>query len=460
MYDADFTPARLAKYPALFMPLSLALSDEQARTAIEYARRGGTLVLGIGAGNLDAHGLPRERNLLGEAFGFELEGVPAPDGTGSKTLRLRPADGTAPIRVAAIRNPLRLKRGTWETLLRCGEDESDEPVAATREVGMGCVVVVDADTAATYVSRPVSGGETELYITDEDAAGGDCSLKYVDAAVAPQEFYPDLENHMVPFGTPECVGGELNCDLKVGADAHVSIEVRSSRQPIAGPMLRLGPDGNIAAGGQVICALPLDEWLHVRIAYEFATGDRDSTWEATIRLQDGTEARAAGTSHDPAYHRTDWLVVYGAGTQAATFHLDNLQLVGIKADGGRVLTLDMDFEEGPGGLQEPTTLQRRMAEAVKRYAPPPIDVQAPDHVRVGAFERDGGRLLIHLHDRNARRTNWLGEGGPEVVLRCAFAVREAKSALTGAELELTRHENTSVIRVPSLRLYEVVEIQR
>ena len=63
VYDADFTPSLLARYKLLLMPLSMALSDAQAQTAVEYVRAGGTLLLGPGAGRCDAKVCPPKTRL-------------------------------------------------------------------------------------------------------------------------------------------------------------------------------------------------------------------------------------------------------------------------------------------------------------------------------------------------------------------------------------------------------------
>jgi len=458
LYDTDLTPEKLAPYPVLLMPMSLALTDQQVRTVISYVKSGGTLLLGLGAGQLDQEGQMRARNQLARELGFRFAGVPLPDGSRSENVTLYPAGEGPPVSISGMRTPLSLRGEPWQVLFRYGQAETSAPAAAMRQYGRGRAIVLDVDPAATFASTPVFGGHTELHVSDETAAGGRYALKYVDAPVSPQPFYPDLENRFPPFEAPEHVGGELSCDLKVGAEAHVSIEVRSSNQPIAGPIVGLS-GGKIRADGREICDLPPDEWVHVRIAYRFAAGEQPSTYEVTVTLPDGQVRTASATSQAPEYSRTDWLVVYGAGTKAATFYLDNLALAGISSDGNRHEALHLDFEEGPQGFQERTTLLRALAEEVKRIAAPPLEVDAPTYVRVGVRRRGDNGLLVHLHNRNGLRRDWQQPEGPGVTIRSTLPVASARVPISGGPLTVRRGNGSREIRVPSVGLYQVVELQ-
>jgi hypothetical protein len=152
-------------------------------------------------------------------------------------------------------------------------------------------------------------------------------------------------------------------------------------------------------------------------------------------------------------------VVFGAGTQPATFHLDNLVLKGVRPDRTTRTALHLDFEEGPNAVQKRTTLLRAIAEAVKGYTPPPVEVDAPDYVRMGAFVSEDGRLLVHLHNRHGRRADWLGDDGPDVALELRGAIATARSALTGERLQISRARGRNAIVVPAVALYEVVEVR-
>ena len=460
LYDADLTPKQLDRYRVLLMPLSLALTDEQCANALDFARHGGTLLLGLGAGNLDAEGEPRAGNPLSQALGFRFAGVPAPDGTSSEAVRLYPTGGGAPIAMSALRTPLALTGPDWRVLFRTGADPNAPPAAAVRAFGRGHVIVLDTDPAAVFGTTPCFGGKTLMAVTGETAAGSRYSMRFVDDPVAPQTFYPDLENRMPVFAAPDFAGGRLDCDLRIGAGAHVQIEIRSSVAPIPGPIASLGPGGKISSGGQTVCDLPLDQWFHVRIAYRFGSQDKPSTYDLTVTLPGGETHTITAPSPSPDFRQTDWLVIFGAGTEPATFYLDNLKVVAMRPDGSQRPTLDLDFEEGPGGFLKRTTLLRAMAEKVERLAPPPVVLQGPDNVHLGLFQRDAQTLLVHLHDRNARRADWQSPSGSSVTLSCAFPVRSARLVVSDRALPVSQAKGRYQVRVPSVGLYQVVELRR
>ena len=460
VYDADLTAANLSRYPVALMPLSLALTDEQAAAAIEYARRGGTLLLGVGAGQLDGQAQILTTNPLGEALGFQFDGVPQADGSGSPTLALRPSQPGQAVSVSGRHAALRLQSDDWHVDYRTADSQGAQPVVASRQFGEGRVTVVSVDPVRTFGSTPAFGGKTKLQVTDDTAATGTYSLKYVDDPISPQTFYPDLENKVVPFEAPDFLGGELSLDLRVDQASHASIEIRSTVPPIHGPIVAITSGGKVQTAGQTVCQVPLNEWFHLAIAYTFASGDAPSTYEVTVTLPDGTTHAAKAQSHDKDYCRTDWFVIFGAGTANTTFHLDNLKLSRMTSDTTKQIVHSLDFEEGPDAFSAPTTLVRELVQLLTESATLPLEVEAPEHVRVGVFEADENRLLVHLHNRNGLRREWQQPNGPSATIRCRFPVASARLAVSGTALGVADDADRARIGVPSVGLYEVVEIAR
>ncbi|MBI2300983.1 MAG: beta-galactosidase trimerization domain-containing protein [Armatimonadetes bacterium] len=450
VYDRDFTPARLRRYKVLLMPLAQALSDAQAACALGFARDGGVLVPGVAAGQLDADGIPRATNPLGRALGFAFDHTPLPDGSDAVDLALQPAGGGPAVQLNGPYAPLTLTAREWQPVYLA----DGRPAVATRRYRRGHVFVLATDAVRNFGSQPVSGGKTRLEVADETAAAGRWSLRYTDDALAPQPFYPDLESHVAPFSESGSTGGELSCDLRVGAAARVSIEIRSTEAPIAGPILGVA-DGRVYANGQPVCEVPLDQWFHLRVGYGFATAGKPAEFETVVTLPAGAVHRLTRPSPEAGYHRTDWLVIYGAGEAAATFYLDNLNLERLRVDGTRQTMLWYDFEAGPATFGNPTGLVTGLAERLKALAPPPMAVEAPGRVRAGVFER-GGKLLVHLHDRDAVRSDWLQARGAAVTLRCGFAVKRARLPLVGRDLPVSGR----MVKVPAMGLYQVVELER
>jgi hypothetical protein len=132
----------------------------------------------------------------------------------------------------------------------------------------------------------------------------------------------------------------------------------------------------------------------------------------------------------------------------------------VRADGTRQTVERMDFEEGPRAFSFPTGLARTMAQRLARLAPPPIEIAAPDSLRAGVFEGPAGHVLVHLHNRQGMRRDWLQGTGPGAKLRCDFPVRAAKLAVDGRPLAVREKDGRWEIDVPPIGLYRVVDVER
>ena len=133
LYDRQFTPRNLARYKLLVMLMSPALSEEQCRTALGFAKEGGTLVLGIGAGAADEWGETRSANPLEAALGFHFEKTPTPAANETVAFKLTGEDGRPVGDLAALCSPLKLRDAAWK--VRCIARRP--PPLSTRERGRG-----------------------------------------------------------------------------------------------------------------------------------------------------------------------------------------------------------------------------------------------------------------------------------------------------------------------------------
>lgn len=457
IFDADFTQEKLAKYDVLLMPLSPALSGQQARTALDFARRGGVLVLGIGAGQKTPQGEPATARVLEHALGFSFTRQLDAANLHIEATRLEPVGEGQPFAINGVTTPADLTASEWEPLFLTKEGR---PGIAQRPYGAGQVILVTADPSRMFGSSAASGGDTQLFVTDEQAATGKYSLKYIDGPIAAQTFYPDLENNLPAFGAPDSAGGLLECDLRLEEGARVTLEVRSHEQPILGPSVELTPDGfaHLSNGGTV--PVPLGEWFHFALAYDFAGAGTTSTFKVIITRQDGSVAEATGASLQPDYSKTDWFVIFGSGTAPGSWYLDNLSLARRLPDGASERVLLLDFEEGENSLLETGALVTELADVLKRLAPPPIALEAPPSVHAGCFQPDESRVLVHLYSLDNALTDWLKPTGHAVRLSCAFQPASARLPLTGETLRVKRSGDRWLVEIPPIGLYQVVELIR
>ena len=155
----------------------MAISDTQAQTAVEYVRSGGTLLLGPGAGQCDAEGLPRTENPLAKAFGFAFDRsgpavVEKPD-----IVSMVDAAGRQTTVRADRHAALRLAATDWQVLCREGRGDNAPPAVAVRPFGRGRVIVMSLDGIDVLGSMPTGGGDARLEVVSESPASGKYCLK-------------------------------------------------------------------------------------------------------------------------------------------------------------------------------------------------------------------------------------------------------------------------------------------
>jgi len=456
VYDKDLTAARLRRYPALLLPMSFALSRSQVQAIVDFARNGGLVVAGLAAGSLDEWGERQPHSALGDALGYAFDRVPSPAADEWEAVTLKPTGRGDPISTTALRVPLRLTNHAWEVLYR---ESSGAPAIARRGFGRGQVLVVNTDLGRIDRGwQPVAGGKTRLAVTDQVAASGRHSLEFVDDPEAPYPFCPDMEMHFKSFGPPGSAGGRMTCDLRLGKGAVAAIELRSSVKPHGGAALQLGGHGKLVVGDRALADVPLDRWLHLEIRLRF--GPAGATYGVSLATPgQAPQVFASLPAVDQGFSRCDWAVIFGLGTDPATFHVDNVKIERLSADGQAAAVLADDFEAtGAGGTvaSSPVPVIARM---VRELAPPSIEAEAPDHIRVGMFRMAGGEVLVHLHNLNGGHGEWQQAKGPEVRLRARVPVQSAESALTERPLVIRSEGRTEVIVVPSVGLYEVVRVR-
>jgi hypothetical protein len=462
VFDADFVPGSLARYKLLLMPLSMALSDAQIQTALEFVRSGGTLLLGPGAGQCDARGLPRSQNTLAAALGFAFQENTPPAIEKPGAISMVEAGGKQTTVPAVRHAPLRLIATDWQVLGREGQGDQAPPAVAQRPFGQGRVVILSLDGIDLLGSMPVVGGDAKFEVSSASPASGKYCLKAIDGPTAPQSYYPDLETRVMPFGAPDYTGGTLQFDLKVDRGATVVVDVRSDSVPAKQqPRLTVEPDGQVRLCNHALGNIPADQWIHATLSYDFGRSGTPSTCRVALALPDGKTLESPSVATPAAdLRRTDRVVVFAPGAAPAGFSLDNLELAARKPDGQQVAIAREDFESAANTLVAPRQFPLRVADMLCRVAPPPIAIQTSADVRAGIFAADSGALYIHLHNRLGQRRDWQQPTGPEVVLKGTLPIREATLVVGQKPLEIRRQDNAWQIHLPPIGLYQVVELHR
>lgn len=461
IFDADFASGPLARYKLLLMPLSMAVSDAQSQTAVEYVRTGGTLLLGPGAGQCDALGLPHSDNPLAKAFGFAFDSPVLPVVATPGAVSMVDAAGRQTVVRADRHVALRLVADDWQVLCREGRGDQSRPAVALRPFGQGRVIVMSFDGLDVLGSMPIVGGDAKLEVVADAPASGKYCLKYTDGPQSPQSYCPDLETRVMPFESPEFIGGTLQFDVKVDRSAAVVVEIRSSSASTKPPRLTIEPAGRVQLCGHVVGNIPVDQWIHATLSYDFARHGKPSACSVAFALPEGRKLELSSVSTPTAdFRQVERVVVFGPGTLPATFYLDNLEVTARKPDGRQMVVHREDFEAGADSLVSPRRLTLRIAEMLGGLATPPIAIETSPEVRAGVFANSEGRVYVHLHNRAGRRSDWRQPIGPEVVLRGTLPIREAKLAIGGKPLDVKRQNDNWTIVVPPIGLYQVVELKR
>ncbi len=167
-------------------------------------------------------------------------------------------------------------------------------------------------------------GEATIRVTDETAASGKHSLKFIDLPGQKVNWDP----HM--FYSPNFAQGmvEGSFDLRLEANIQFVHEWRTypGGQYLVGPSLWIYPDGSVKSFGKDLFKVPFGVWVHFDIVC--GVGDQATAkWNLTATWPGQPEPlRLRGLPCDPAFKRLDWYGFTANGVEKATFYLDNIKL--------------------------------------------------------------------------------------------------------------------------------------
>ena len=466
IYDKSLTAEGLRGYKVLLMPLSQALSAAQAKVVLQFARDGGVVVIGPATGELDEWGEPA-RNPLGEALGFRFGSVP-----GTNWEKMQPAAllssgrGGATNRLASNMLPGRvgLSGAAWRTMYT---HTDKTPATALRAVGKGQVIVTDADWNRPTMARQWFDGVDGATAMDVVAPGGDAAparlgqraMRFTDSLAASPSFYPDMEMQPTRFEAPAMVGGRMSCDLLTEGRTNILFEARSKAQPILGPSINIGGGGQINVGGRDLCRVPVNQWVHLSAEFRFAQAGKPSTFDLSVGFADGqTQVFRDLPSQDGGWVGCDWVVLYG-NVGEGRFYTDNVLIEGLRPDGKATVAFSEDFERLPEGPVRAASPLPALVREIARLAPPPVAVKGPERVWAGIFRAGDRKLVVHLHNLDGTRKQWLADEGPQVTITTRLPVASAGLPLHKTALTVRRRGAEWEVTVPHVALHEVVALE-
>ncbi|HEY3398407.1 MAG TPA: alpha-amylase family protein [Armatimonadota bacterium] len=452
LFDSSLTPAGLTGYKVLFMPLSQALSPTQVETIVAWVNGGGTVVLGAGAGQLDADGQPQATNPLGLALGFSLQGVPGVEGGETPLRTLRSCADSSTLAVAGMYTPLTLQGAEWQVLYQ-DNGGSHGPVVAARTLGTGHVVVSAVDPASIHGPTMNCDGQTSITALAE---GGRGALRFTDDPRTARPAYPSIDLKTEAFGAPDYAGGELSFDFRAERPTEMGVDIRSELDPTHGLGARFTAGLGTGKGKGVV--VPVGQWVHVQMSYQFAGGggpasfNVDATWPGGQRRLD----RAAGGAAAD-YSRTDYLTMSSPGSEGV-FDVANVTFAKIRPGGGREEILNQNADDWGQSVVGQAELVRRLAQYVRQFEAPPVQVNAPATVSSGVYTKEAGHTLVHLYNTVGLLGDWQRATGPRVTLRVTLPITSAKLLPSGQNLPLRQNNGATEIEVPPIGLYQVVDL--
>ena len=175
------------------------------------------------------------------------------------------------------------------------------------------------------VGAKVSGeeGGASIRVTDELAASGKRSLKFVDAEGLDKSYAP----HM--FYQPNMRKGVVreSFDVRMGEGAMLNHEWRDTKSPYnTGPALNVNGKGELSAGRDMVMTIPHGVWVHIEIVAEVGKSST-KTWDLAVTIE-GDETRRFETIafRKNELDRLQWVGFVSNATTATTFYVDNISL--------------------------------------------------------------------------------------------------------------------------------------
>ena len=161
-------------------------------------------------------------------------------------------------------------------------------------------------------------------ITDEKAANGRHSLKFVDAADLPAAHMPHI--HFSP-NLSDAIRVRFQFRLYREPGAALYVEWRDYHGPRQlGPAIRIAPDGQLFVGKTATeCRIPDGMWVQVEMTDGIGSL-ADGHWRLKITGDDGPLFAQEDVACDADFASIQWLGIVSYGTEPCTFYIDDMQL--------------------------------------------------------------------------------------------------------------------------------------
>ena len=161
-----------------------------------------------------------------------------------------------------------------------------------------------------------------ILVTDEFAASGKQSLKFIDAPGQSFSFNPHL--WYMPHLAVGTARGSFDVRIEPGAIGHFEWREYSGGEYRVGPSVRIEGDGRVISASKEIGRVPVGQWIHMEIVCALGSGAKGQ-WTLRYGPMGGPLTQLELTC-DPKFTRLDWAGFVADATVDATFYVDNLKI--------------------------------------------------------------------------------------------------------------------------------------
>ncbi len=167
------------------------------------------------------------------------------------------------------------------------------------------------------------GSAQSITVTDETAAGGRLSLKFVDTPEG-KAWEPHVCTYLLHHESG-VIRSSFN--LRVEPGAHMVWEWRDwADELLTGPKLEVRPDGTLMAGETKLTSLPHSQWIRLEIVCGVgpqATG----SYSVAVTLPGANEPQRFGAlKYPPGFRVLTWAGFISVSEAPAIYYVDNLRL--------------------------------------------------------------------------------------------------------------------------------------
>lgn len=185
----------------------------------------------------------------------------------------------------------------------------------------------DESGFAPLDGKAVPGDRTATLVVSEDtAAGGTKSLKFVDVLGQKYDWTPHIYyKKTYDTGTVEFSWDMLN-SREAPAGFYLELREYGTVSPfLVGPTVGVAPDGMVSASGVEIETIPSGTWVHVDIRLDLGEG-KPLTYDLTLSVPGRDPVVRTLPCKNSEFRKITWLGIASTSDANTVFYIDNLKL--------------------------------------------------------------------------------------------------------------------------------------